>query len=74
MPANSMNASADRLLTETDAADHLAVSVRTLQQWRVAGGGPRFVKIGRCVRYTPADLATFVDAGARSHTSEVARR
>ena len=70
MPANSINAPADRLLTEIDAADRLSVSFRTLQQWRVSGGGPRFVKIGRCVRYTPADLTAFINAGARAHTSE----
>ena len=40
-----------RLLTETDFTDILNVSVRTLQQWRVSGFGPRFIKVGRAVRY-----------------------
>lgn len=64
---------AERLLTEIDAADRLAVSVRTLQQWRVSGGGPRFAKIGRCVRYRETDLEGFIVASLRAHTSQEVR-
>lgn len=66
-------AAADRLLTESEAAERLAVSVRTLQQWRVSGGGPLFVKLGRAVRYRPSELTIFVGAGTRFHTSEGVR-
>lgn len=61
------------LLGEKDAADRLGLSPRTLQAWRVSGGGPVYRKVGRRVLYAVPDLATFVDAGARSHTSEAAR-
>ena len=61
------------LVDERQAATRLAVSVRTLQQWRVSGGGPRFAKIGRCVRYRTSDLDAFVVANLRAHTSEEAR-
>lgn len=61
------------LVDERQAAVRLAVSVRTLQQWRVSGGGPRFAKIGRCVRYRASDLEAFVVANLRAHTSEEAR-
>lgn len=74
MHAIPVKTTADRLLTEVEAAERLSISVRTLQQWRVVGGGPRFVKLGRAVRYRPDDLAAFVNAGARANTSEGARR
>ncbi|MBK5282655.1 MAG: helix-turn-helix domain-containing protein [Nitrospiraceae bacterium] len=48
----------------------LKVSVKSLQAWRVRGGGPRFLKIGRCVRYALSDLEAFVQAAVRSSTSD----
>ncbi|KAA6181768.1 helix-turn-helix domain-containing protein [Thiohalocapsa marina] len=39
------------LLTEREAALILSVSARTLQAWRVSGGGPEYVKLGRAVRF-----------------------
>ncbi|MDK9698228.1 MAG: helix-turn-helix domain-containing protein [Siculibacillus sp.] len=61
------------LMDEKAAATRLAISPRTLQAWRVTGGGPTYRKIGRRVRYAEADLAAFVEAGARHHTSDGAR-
>ena len=61
---------ASNLLDERQAAIRLGVSVRTLQQWRVIGGGPSFAKIGRCVRYRPCDLTDYVTSNLRAHTSE----
>jgi predicted DNA-binding transcriptional regulator AlpA len=59
------------LLTEVEAAQFLNVSHRSLQNWRVRGGGPRYVKIGgRIVRYRRSDLAAWIDGGCRSNTSE----
>ena len=58
---------------EKEAARRLNLSPRTLQAWRLRGGGPQFRKIGRRVMYAEPDLAAFVDAGTRAHTSEEAR-
>ena len=44
---------------ELQAAIFLGVSVRTLQAWRVRGGGPPYVKIGRIVRYQRRALIKF---------------
>jgi hypothetical protein len=44
---------------EMQAAIFLGLSVRTLQAWRVRGGGPRYVKIGRAVRYQRRELVAF---------------
>ena len=68
--ADASSPTSDRLLTETQAADFLSVTIRALQAWRQRGGGPRFAKIGRLVRYRMADLTAWLDANTRSHTSD----
>ena len=58
------------LLTEDEVAALLQVTVKAVQGWRYRGGGPRFVKVGRCVRYRREDLQGFVQAALRSSTSD----
>ena len=58
------------LLTEQEAATLLRVTVKAVQGWRYRGGGPRFVKVGRCVRYRLEDLQAFVLAALRTSTSD----
>jgi hypothetical protein len=58
------------LLVEKDAALFLNLSVRTLQNWRVSGRGPCFVKIGRRVQYRLADLEEYVATCIRRSTSD----
>jgi hypothetical protein len=59
-----------RLINEHEAAEMLDLSVHTLRRWRWSGGGPRFVKLGRAVRYDSRGMAEFVDAGRRRSTSD----
>jgi len=61
----------DQLFDQQHAARLLGLSVRTLERHRVAGTGPRFVRLGRLVRYREVDLADWVDAGLRSSTSDM---
>jgi predicted DNA-binding transcriptional regulator AlpA len=49
-----------KMVNENTAAELLGISPRTLQAWRVAGTGPKFFKIGRTVRYRPAELDSYV--------------
>ena len=58
-----------RALTEREVADMLGLSVATLRAWRHRGRGPRFLRLGRSVRYLPSDLADFVRASAVDTTS-----
>ena len=61
-----------RLLTQSDAAKLLRLSERTLERLRVTGGGPKFVKAGRSVRYREADLEAWIAARVINSTSEEA--
>jgi hypothetical protein len=48
------------LLTQRDAALTLKLSVRTLERYRVSGGGPRYAKLGRRVLYRESDLEAWL--------------
>ena len=58
------------LLTEAQAAELLAISAKTLQAWRVRGGGPRYIKLGRCVRYRIDDIEEYVRQRTMAHTAQ----
>ncbi len=60
----------DQLLDETQTADLICQSVRTLQKWRVAGYGPEFFKIGRSVRYRRREVNDWIESRRRAHTSQ----
>lgn len=60
----------DRLIDEKAAATYLCYSVRALQNWRVRGGGPTFIKVsGRSVRYTRRDLQDWINAKRVANTT-----
>lgn len=53
------------------AAEYLGeVSPQLLELLRVEGGGPRYVKLGRLVRYRRATLDAWLAEHERNHTSE----
>ena len=61
------------LLTPQQAADHLGVTVRTLEAWRWSGRGPQYVRISaRCVRYRHCDLDAFVEQRLATNTGQQA--
>lgn len=60
----------DRLITERDAADFLGYTMRALQNWRLRGGGPLYVKVSnRSIRYRRRDLQAWVESKLAKHTS-----
>lgn len=66
---NSAVSPARRLDTEKEAAAYLNVSTRTLQAWRLRGGGPEYVKLGNAVRYDRATLGRFIAENTRANTA-----
>jgi predicted DNA-binding transcriptional regulator AlpA len=56
------------LLSPEKVAVFLSVPVKTLYQWRYKGVGPRGLRIGRHLRYRPADVEAWLrEVGERGH-------
>jgi len=62
-----------QLLDTREAATFLALCPGTLEVWRVRGGGPTFVKLGRAVRYRRSDLEVYALDRLRCSTSDRGR-
>lgn len=58
------------LLTTREAARVLKTRPSCLENWRWKGQGPRYIKVGRMVRYRPEDLASWVEERSRRSTSD----
>jgi len=50
---------------EKQAAEICGLSVRSLQRRRLEGKGPRYLKVGRSVRYVEGDLRSFLEEARR---------
>jgi predicted DNA-binding transcriptional regulator AlpA len=61
------------LLTSREAAALLRLSERTMERHRVTGTGPRYIALGRAIRYRRCDLLDWIERAARQSTSEPAR-
>ena len=53
---HSFASSEHRILTDIEVAERLGVSRFTVRSWRLKGVGPRFLKMGRAVRYRSQDV------------------
>jgi predicted DNA-binding transcriptional regulator AlpA len=60
---------ARQLLNNDETADMLNVSRRTLPVWRVQGKGPKFIKIGKLVRYERTEIEAWILANTHANTS-----
>lgn len=61
----------DLHIDEKRAAEYLGISFRTLQGYRVKGGGPEFIKIGKkSVRYKVQDLIDWANHHKKKNTSQ----
>jgi predicted DNA-binding transcriptional regulator AlpA len=59
-----------RLLNPREAAAVTGLSTSTLAKRRcLRSDGPRFVRLGRAIRYDPGDLAEFVGRNKHDSTS-----
>jgi predicted DNA-binding transcriptional regulator AlpA len=52
----------DRLLKESEVFQLLNIGESTGQQWRLKGLGPRFIKIGKSVRYRESDVKSYIES------------
>ncbi len=59
-----------KVLKTEDAANFLGLAVSTLEKMRVYGGGPKFVKLGRSVRYRDSDLDDYLSHNAVYSTQQ----
>jgi excisionase family DNA binding protein len=48
------------LMTPKEAGEYLKISVNTLAAWRSKKRGPQFIKTGRTVKYSRADLDSYL--------------
>jgi hypothetical protein len=59
----------------TDLVDEVALAIRlgvarsTLQSWRYSGRGPKYLKIGRLIRYRNVDVEAFLRASTRGEAA-----
>ncbi len=64
----------ERWMTEASTARFLNVSRRTLQHWRLQGGGPKYSKAGSskraAVRYSSKELDRWLKSRSQSLTAE----
>lgn len=69
-PRSAIDLENQQLLTEHQLAQRWAISVKTLQNRRVAGGFVPYVKLSRTVRYRLSDIINWEVASLRHNTSE----
>ncbi len=60
----------EALFPSAIVAKRLGTSERSLERMRATGTGPKFVKVGRLVRYTDHDLEAWITAQTVGSTSE----
>jgi predicted DNA-binding transcriptional regulator AlpA len=66
-----MTAPIEPLLTRTEAAAILGVKPDTLNHWTWKGTGPESVKVGGRVKYSRADLASWIAERKRISSNPV---
>jgi predicted DNA-binding transcriptional regulator AlpA len=62
----------DRFIDDVEAAEMLGLSRSYLRQLRLTGGGCRFSRFGRAVRYRVGDLLDWASDNSVRSTSEAA--
>jgi excisionase family DNA binding protein len=51
----------ERLWSTAELAEYLGVAVKTIHQWRYMQKGPRGFRVGRHLRFRPADVRAWED-------------
>lgn len=61
MGLNAVAAKPRPLWRAEDVAEYLGVPIKTLYKWRLEKHGPPCARIGRHLRYVPAEVEAWVD-------------
>ena len=75
--ALSAGSAVDSMVTWVDtetAAAHLGVPKRTLEAFRLTGGGPKYAKCGRKVRYRIDWINSWLEGRVVQNTAEAKQR
>ena len=57
----------ENLLSESEVSKILGVKPRTLQQWRLLGKGPKYIRLSeRMIRYSESDIRNWLDRQQKS--------
>jgi excisionase family DNA binding protein len=64
MAANLPKPNLLKLLSPAELAEYLDVPLRTVYVWRSVGTGPQGIRVGKHVRYRPADVDRWLDQQA----------
>ena len=57
-------------MNELVTAKQLDVTTKCLQAWRSRGEGPKFVKVGRLVKYRMSDVLEYINNRVHTSTSD----
>ena len=60
----------EAVLTERQVAAEYNIPIKSLQQYRYRGNGPRFLKLGRSVRYRRRDIQAWFEKNEVKPRSE----
>lgn len=63
----------DSLITPDTLAERLGAKRRTVDEWRITGQGPAFIRVGRSVRYAPEAVDDWLRSRQHVSTSEEVR-
>ena len=69
-PAKPLLPPAVVILTTREAARYLGLSTSTLNKWRCYGFGPKYLKLGRAVRYRQEELDRYLEGRLYQSTLE----
>ena len=61
------------LVDTAEAARYLGVSRSSMEKWRVYGGGPKFYKYSKVIRYRPEDLDDWLSRRLVESTSGICK-
>jgi hypothetical protein len=61
------------ILDTRGAAKYLGLGITTLEKRRIAGAEPRFIRLGRSIRYRLSELNSFLENNVRVSTSDTGK-